>query len=320
MYCPKCGQQNIDTAKFCSSCGNPFDVANPHAVPLLPGSDPQSTDTETLYRVFIGSNNQHYYLNQFQQFDRAGQTKATWHWPAFFVTWYWLLYRKMWLAALIYFLLPYIVLFVGGLLTALIPGLGGVLFGLLWIAYVIGIFVWYPMNANAMYYKHCQNKIQEAKVASSRPDAQLGILASKGGTSNIVVILVVVFAFIFMIGILAAIAIPAYQDYVTRSKLAQALIIGNQAEAAVTQYYQQQEKLPATLEEAGFNSNLPHSVEKIALDESADGTVAITMADGPVKGQKIYLVPSLEADKSLSWKCMSTEIKDHFLPKVCRQQ
>jgi Tfp pilus assembly protein PilE len=314
MYCPKCGQPNIDSAKFCAGCGNPIDQTALQSPPPM-----QTTpDTDALYRAFIGPKNQQYYLDQFHQFDREGQTSATWHWSAFLVTWYWLLYRKMWSAALLYFFLPYILMLVGGLLAAIT---GGALLVLIWIGYLIGIFVWYPMQANALYYKHCQNKIKEASAATSNGDVQLGMLAGKGGTSSVVIVLIVVLA-IPMIGILAAIAIPAYQGYIEKAKIVQALSVGTQAEKAVAQYYQQHEALPATLADAGFNAALPKTIAKIELDASADGTIAITLADVPVQilDKKIYLVPSLEADKSLSWRCTSSEISNRFLPRVCQTQ
>ncbi len=322
MYCPKCGQPNIDAAKFCSSCGSVLNLAAPNTMPILPAFNQAVADPDAAYRVFIGLNNQQYYLNYFQQFDRAGQTSTSWHWPAFFVTWYWLLYRKMWLIALIYFLLPYVIGLIGGVMSAISSGLGVFISGVLWVAYLFAIFVWFPMNANALYYKHCQKKIQEVKATTGSPDVQLGLLAGRGGTSGIVMILVLVFAFISIIGILAAISVPAYQDYTMRAKVAQALAVGSQAEVAVTQYYQQQNKPPTTLVEAGFTAKLPPYIESMEMDSRADGTITIIMggASMQIQDKKIYLVPSLEANNSLSWKCSSPDIKDRLMPQSCRQQ
>jgi len=321
VYCSKCGQPNLDTAKFCTNCGSALSPVGLHIeCPTLPSFSESTADPETLYRAFIGPNNQHYYLEQFQKFDRAGKASATWHWPAFFVTWFWLLYRKMWLAALLYFSLPFLVGIVSGTIRDISPGLGGALASLLGCGYLIAIFVWYPMNASALYYTHCQKMIQEAKATSSSPNVQLGMLAARGGTSSVVIVLILVFSLLFS-SILAAIALPAYQTYVIRAKISEALMVGTQAEQAVSQYYKQQQKLPATLSDAGFSAQLPKFVKTIELDDRADGTIAITMTNVQMaEDQKIYLVPTLQTDQSLSWTCTSAEIRQAFLPKVCRPQ
>lgn len=38
MFCPKCGTKNVDEAKFCCACGNPFPTASvtpPQAKPVI---------------------------------------------------------------------------------------------------------------------------------------------------------------------------------------------------------------------------------------------------------------------------------------------
>ena len=54
-------------------------------------------------KAALGDKNTYYYLKCFKRFDEKG-VGATWNWSSFFVTFYWLLYRKMWLAALVFFL------------------------------------------------------------------------------------------------------------------------------------------------------------------------------------------------------------------------
>jgi hypothetical protein len=52
-------------------------------------------------------------------FDEEAWKAVIGHWPAFFVTWYWLLYRKMWDLAALYFLLPLILAFAIGLVAGI---------------------------------------------------------------------------------------------------------------------------------------------------------------------------------------------------------
>src|SRR5690606_28271216 len=81
---------------------------------------------DALYRAVIGRNAE-YYLERFRGFDAAGKAGASWHWPAFFITFFWLLYRKMWGAAAAYVVLvlaSYLVLPTVGMIVA---GAGGAL-------------------------------------------------------------------------------------------------------------------------------------------------------------------------------------------------
>ena len=63
---------------------------------------PSNGVTAELYRAAIGPSAQDYYLKHFLRFDSEGKTSATWHWPAYWATLNWLIYRRMWAWALGY--------------------------------------------------------------------------------------------------------------------------------------------------------------------------------------------------------------------------
>ncbi|QLA18509.1 DUF2628 domain-containing protein [Desulfolutivibrio sulfoxidireducens] len=64
--------------------------------------------TDGEYRAFIGPE-EHKYLPRFKRFDElAGNFKAGWHWPAFFFTFWWLLYRKLYLFAGVVFVASFV--------------------------------------------------------------------------------------------------------------------------------------------------------------------------------------------------------------------
>ena len=62
-------------------------------------------EVQKYYKAAIGEKNADFYLSRFHHFDSNG-VRPSWNWPAFFFTFYWLLYRKMGLFALVYVLLP----------------------------------------------------------------------------------------------------------------------------------------------------------------------------------------------------------------------
>src|SRR5438874_1325680 len=65
--------------------------------------------------------------------------------------------------------------------------------------------------------------------------------------------------------LLAAIAIPAYQDYTARAVLAQAAAESQQARQQLTQYYLNQKSVPESLTRAGITDQLPNGVQ-LTLD------------------------------------------------------
>ena len=318
MFCPKCGNSNDNSAKFCSGCGSVLPQSVKDESPTQAEIDAPNNPDE-FYKAIVGPKNQDYYLSQFSRFDSNGKVSVSWHWPAFFVTFYWFLYRKMWLNALIYFLLPYLVMIPLGIAGAVAGNSADTIIGIGYVLFLIAIFLLPPMYANALYYKHCKKKITEASMSSQDLQRRLGELSGKGGTSNVVLIFVLIFAFIAFIGILAAIAIPAYQDYTTKARMAGAVALGSNAADSVANYYYQHQEVPSSLEQAGFAEPIPPAVKELSVNDE-NGTVIITMASAPISGKTFLFVPSLDSNKKIVWTCMSQEIQDKYLPQQCRQQ
>ena len=50
---------------------------------------------EALYRAAVGAKKADFYVPKFLRFDEANASKLSWNWPAFFVSFYWFLYRRM---------------------------------------------------------------------------------------------------------------------------------------------------------------------------------------------------------------------------------
>lgn len=218
MYCPKCGVANEDAATFCKSCGE--------LLPLPAGSFQQPRgksdvpDSAAYYKAVLGPKNQDYYLRRFARFDADGKTSASWHWPAFFITFYWFLYRKMWLAALGYFVLPYLFAGLMGAAAGARNVSANLLLGAGYFLYAAGMLFLPPLYANSLYYNHCRKRISAVKASAADVQSQLAELSRKGGTSGIVTIIVLFFAFVALLAIAAAIAIPAYQDFTARVRVA----------------------------------------------------------------------------------------------------
>lgn len=317
MFCPQCGNANDISSKFCTSCGTALPQVAQRA-PTPSGKETLADDPVEFYKAIVGPKHQDYYLRHFAGFDARGKITASWHWPAFFVTLYWFLYRKMWLNALIYFCLPYVFVILLATAAVLAGKSGETVIGVGYVLYIIGLFVVPGLYANALYYKHCKKKITEVKASPNERQRQLGELSGKGGTSAAAFI-VIIPILIAVIGILAAIAVPAYQDYTTRARMTEAVSIGTQATQSVGDYFDRYQRVPASLEETGFAAQFSPFIKAVDVD-SRTGVVMITIAGAPLTGKTLYFVPSLTANQQILWKCQSDDIQDKYLPQQCRRQ
>ncbi len=279
MFCSNCGSPNNITSKFCSKCGHAL-PPDEQSIASKEGDRhvaPPSPTPEQFYRAAIGPQNQDYYLSKFLRFNQGGASWS-WNWGAFFLTFYWLIYRKMWLNALIYFVLPYVIIFTVVFAGTLMGG-GESVVGMTYFLVLAVLFVIPPLYGDALYHRHCRKKIAEANANLALGDeaSRLQAVAKSGGVSRVLLIVGAIFLTIMLIGIVAAIAIPAYQQYVTKAEAAE------QSYTQVTLPYEQAEKVTGN---AGlqYNSlfggtiyngsdyNLRHITVEITAKEK-DGTV-----------------------------------------------
>ena len=110
-----------------------------------------------------------------------------------------------------------------------------------------------------------------------------------------------------IIGILAAIAIPAYQDYTIRAQVTEGMNLAAAAKAAVAETFLNRGKAPATRTAAGMSQNDIDTVGKYVTKVGVtDGTITITYgneANQAINGKTLNLVPYISADNSVSWMC-----------------
>lgn len=121
------------------------------------------------------------------------------------------------------------------------------------------------------------------------------------------------------IGVLAAVAIPAYQDYGQKAQVVAAYQSGRAAAHAVDMYYVANGKVPATLAMVGVAARPGgQAVELIQLNpENAQVRVLTRIVS--VHGQgALTFVPSLDDNKRIVWKCSAEDLRPQVLPPDCR--
>jgi type IV pilus assembly protein PilA len=117
-----------------------------------------------------------------------------------------------------------------------------------------------------------------------------------------------------IIGILAAIAIPAYQDYTIRGQVAEGLTLAAQAKAAVSETFANTGTAPANRTAAGMSPNGTDTKGNyVSSMDILNGVITITYANtglqranAAINGNTVILVPYLSLDNSVSWKCRVT--------------
>lgn len=147
------------------------------------------------------------------------------------------------------------------------------------------------------------------------------VMATRGKTSSAaVVVIVCLFITIALVGILAAIAIPAYQDYTVRAKVAGGYAAATEAGRLVENYYLNQGAIPGTLEEAGYAPQaIPH-VSELKINPQNAEIVVVYKALSTVSPEPKHLVfTPYETDSGLGWKCWSPDLEPKMLPQACRQ-
>jgi type IV pilus assembly protein PilA len=126
-----------------------------------------------------------------------------------------------------------------------------------------------------------------------------------------------------IIAILAAIAIPAYQDYLIRTQVTEGFSLANGAKAAVWDYVSNHGTFPANNQTAGLA--LPSSISgKYVSSVNVAGGLIKVYFDEPdantnIQAPALYLAlsPATQAG-SINWSCTSSTLAQKYLPTPCR--
>ncbi len=202
--CPSCSQDNSTDANFCSQCGQVL-VKNSPEPEVKPAPSETTPTTLQLWETFIGPSKSLqfslktwwtwrpaflYYKEKFSNLETpAGPRFAlSWNWPAaFFDSFLWFLYRKMYMFALLYAVAPALAIFLTGDMTV------GIVSRMLAGA-----------SANYLYYWHVKDKLQRIMSVPNMDDtARARLVRDEGGVQPYVLWLGVALH-VFMIGLLVA--------------------------------------------------------------------------------------------------------------------
>ncbi|HEZ5655246.1 TPA: pilin [Neisseria meningitidis] len=111
---------------------------------------------------------------------------------------------------------------------------------------------------------------------------------------------------IAIVGILAAVALPAYQDYTARAQVSEAILLAEGQKSAVTEYYLNHGEWPANNSSAGVATSANIKGKYVQSVTVANGVITAQMAssnvNNEIKGKKLSLWAKRQ-DGSVKWFC-----------------
>jgi type IV pilus assembly protein PilA len=122
-----------------------------------------------------------------------------------------------------------------------------------------------------------------------------------------------------IIGILAAIAIPAYQDYTIRTQVSEGLNLASAAKLGVAETYTSSGLVPGSNSAAGVAASTSITGNYVSsVGVEGGGVIRITFSITQINGESVTLSPTTQPG-SILWTCAGNgNIPNRYLPPECR--
>jgi type IV pilus assembly protein PilA len=125
-----------------------------------------------------------------------------------------------------------------------------------------------------------------------------------------------------IIGILAAVAIPAYQDYIARSQMSEAVSLLGSAKTPFAEFYSDKGVWPTTADGVMGNTKGKYTslitITAGAGAASGNMTLTATMNSAGVNSNIIDKTVTLQTGDGKTWSCVAGTVDPRYLPAACR--
>ncbi len=128
---------------------------------------------------------------------------------------------------------------------------------------------------------------------------------------------------IAIIGILAAVALPAYQDYTIRARVSEALLAASSARTAVSEVYANAGQMLPSANSMNIQSQASNVVSSVgwSMKDANHGDVIVTLTTatnlGAASGTTLIL-RATGANGAVTWQCGKGTINSKYLPGSCK--
>ena len=132
---------------------------------------------------------------------------------------------------------------------------------------------------------------------------------------------------IAIIGILAAVAVPQYQNYTARAKISEALVVAANLKTTLSEYYVTNNAWPTDAAAAGIDltgtTDVVSSIAYATKDKTATITLTISsdVSGITAAGNKLDMIGDASVSSRISWRCAAASEKgvpSQYLPANCR--
>jgi len=121
-----------------------------------------------------------------------------------------------------------------------------------------------------------------------------------------------------IVGILAAIALPAYQDYTKRARVAEGLSLASGAKASVSEFWANNSRWPTNNTSAGVakdTSIVGNAVSKVTVNGSL---ITVQFNEKVSSSQNLVLKATGSGGGSIAWSCKGGTLEPKWRPVECR--
>jgi type IV pilus assembly protein PilA len=127
---------------------------------------------------------------------------------------------------------------------------------------------------------------------------------------------------IAIVGILAAVALPAYQDYTIRARISEPLALLGEAKTSMTEYYIANGVMPPDAASAGIRTAIGTELVSTMGIDATTGDIIVSLTThaslGPAGGSTIKFSNMGTASGTIVYKCLPGSITPKYLPANCR--
>ena len=127
-----------------------------------------------------------------------------------------------------------------------------------------------------------------------------------------------------IIAILAAIAIPAYQDYLVRTQVTEGMSLASGAKASVWDFVSNTGRFPPNNESAGLATSSSIKGSYVSSVDVTGGVIKVLFngpkANSHITASSTYLILSpISHAGSIEWRCTPSTLEGKYLPTSCRK-
>ena len=120
-----------------------------------------------------------------------------------------------------------------------------------------------------------------------------------------------------IIGILAAIALPAYQDYTKRARVSEGLSLAGGAKISVSEYVSSNNAFPISNDQAGLAAKSAIQGNGVTSVEVNAGNIIVTFNEKVDSGKTLIMKPET-TDGGIKWDCKGGTLASKLRPSECR--